>query len=140
MLYRARVPCSLYLSCSLPGPVICSCTAPSKLSNSTDAITAGFVEKRLVTNLLKECAKMYEFDHPNVLKLTGVCLDGGPAPYLVMPFMVNGSLLSYLKKGRKGLVLEPSTSLEAADVVRTLIFLVVFCLGTQCQVRMWYIV
>ena len=53
---------------------------------------------------------MYDFDHPNVLKLTGVCLDGGPAPYIIMPFMENGSLLSYLKKERDSLVLEPAGS------------------------------
>ena len=34
---------------------------------------------------------MSEFDHPNVLTLTGVCLDGGPAPYIVMPFLFNES-------------------------------------------------
>ena len=59
----------------------------------------------LVHDLLKECAKMQEFDHPNVLKLTGVCLDGGPAPYIVMPFMIKGSLLSYLKQERDSLIL-----------------------------------
>ena len=57
-------------------------------------------------NLLKECAKMSKFDHPNVLKMTGVCLDGGPAPFIVMPFMSNGSLLSYLKQERQNLVLK----------------------------------
>ena len=49
---------------------------------------------------------MQEFDHPNVLKLTGVCLDGGPAPYILMPLMINGSLLSYLKQKRDKLVLK----------------------------------
>ena len=47
---------------------------------------------------------MSAFDHPNVLTIIGVCLDGGPAPYLIMPFMFNGSLLSYLKKKRDSLV------------------------------------
>ena len=59
---------------------------------------------------------MYEFDHPNVLKLIGVCLDGGPAPFIIMPFMAHGSLLSYLRKERKELVLEPSR--KVAEVVR----------------------
>ena len=49
---------------------------------------------------------MLMFDHPNVLMLTGVCLDFGPAPYIVMPYMANGSLLSYLKEERKNLVLK----------------------------------
>ena len=56
--------------------------------------------------MLKECFKMYKFDYPkfNVLTLTGVCLDGGPAPYIIMPFMANGSLLAYLKKNRATLI------------------------------------
>ena len=51
---------------------------------------------------------MQKFEHPNVLKLIGLCLDGGPAPYVIMPFMENGSLLSYLKEERSNLVLDPS--------------------------------
>ncbi len=68
----------------------------------------GFMQKELVTEMLKECEKMKEFDHPNVLTLKGVCLDGGPAPFIIMPFMANGSLLSYLKENRKSLILDPS--------------------------------
>ena len=64
-------------------------------------IYVGFVQRELVRDLLKECAKMYEFDHPNVLKLSGVCLDGGPAPYIIMPYMENGSLLAHLKEDRQ---------------------------------------
>lgn len=81
----------------------------------TIEFTLGFVDQGNVDDLLKECAKMSKFDHPNVLTLTGVCLDGGPAPYIIMPFMENGSLLSYLKKERDTLVLEPGTA--ADDVV-----------------------
>ena len=51
---------------------------------------------------------MQKFDHPNVLQLIGVCLDGGPAPYIIMAFMTNGSLLSYLKKERDQLVIADS--------------------------------
>ena len=54
--------------------------------------------------MLKECSKMYVFDHPNVLPLTGVCLDGGSAPFIIMPFMANGCLLAYLKKNRESLL------------------------------------
>ena len=79
---------------------------------------AGFVHKDLVEDLLKECAKMYEFSHPNVLKLVGVCLDGGPVPYIIMPFMANGSLLTHLKEERKNLVLDPQST-SAEDAVRT---------------------
>ena len=54
--------------------------------------------------MLKECKKMKGFNHPNVLKLTGVCLDGGPAPFIITLFMENGSLLSYLRKNRSTLL------------------------------------
>ena len=72
----------------------------------------GFIHEDLVQDLLKECVRMYDFDHPNVLKLLGVCLDGGPAPYIIMPYMENGSLSAYLKKERENLMLEDSTMLE----------------------------
>ena len=68
-------------------------------------------------NLLKECAKMKEFDHPNVLKLRGVCLDGGPAPYIIMPFMTNGSLQSHLKENRASLVADPTSNPDLDDLV-----------------------
>ena len=58
----------------------------------------------MVRDMLKECSRMSTFDHLHVLTLKGVCLDGGPAPYIIMPFMANGSLLAYLGKNRKSLV------------------------------------
>ncbi len=77
---------------------------------------AGLLQKELVEDLLKECTKMKDFDHPNVLKLKGVCLDGGPAPYIIMPFMTNGSLQSHLKENRASLVVDPSST-ELGDKV-----------------------
>ena len=74
------------------------------------------MEQGLIENLLQECVKMSKFNHPNVLKLSGVCLDGGPAPYIVMPFMANGSLLAYLREERGQLLLDPS-SVPQDDVV-----------------------
>ena len=81
-------------------------------------ICTGFVQKELVTDLLKECVKMYEFDHPNVLKLSGVCLDGGPAPYIIMPYMENGSLLAHLKEERQSFVLAPENT-DPEEMVST---------------------
>ena len=63
---------------------------------------------------------MNKFDHPNVLNLIGVCLDGGPAPFIIMPFMTNGSLLTYLKKNRATLVVssENKDDEEVSNLVR----------------------
>ena len=77
----------------------------------------GFLQKDLVKELLKECSKMMELDHPNVLMLRGVCLDGGPAPYIIMPFMANGSLQSHLRKNRDSLVIDPSSKSALEDTV-----------------------
>ena len=65
----------------------------------------GFLSHDKIAKLLCESAFMKDFQHPNVLSLIGICVDGGPAPYLVMPYMSNGSLLGYLCRERASLVL-----------------------------------
>ncbi len=58
-----------------------------------------------VNVMVQESLKMKMFDHPNILQLIGVSIDAGEAPYLVMPYMANGSLLSYLRKERANLTI-----------------------------------
>lgn len=58
---------------------------------------------------------MSQFDHVNVLSLIGVCLDSGPAPLIIMSYMKNGSLLSYLKKERANLTVADSLD---TDIIR----------------------
>ena len=53
---------------------------------------------------MKESLKMYNFEHPHILSIIGVCVDAGPPPYIVMPFMANGSLAAYVKKEKMNLV------------------------------------
>ena len=44
---------------------------------------------------------MCSFSHPNVLGMEGICFDPNTqSPYLILPFMRNGDLKSYLKKKR----------------------------------------
>ena len=59
--------------------------------------------------LLKECIKMKNFCHRHVMTLIGVCLDGGPEPFLILPYMANGSLISYLRKQQCNLVVVNGT-------------------------------
>ena len=68
---------------------------------------------------MEESLKMKQFSHPNVMYLIGVCMDAGPAPYIVMPFMANGSLLSYLRKERPNLLLNETAD---EDLVRAVVF------------------
>ena len=53
--------------------------------------------------LMHEVIRMHEFAHPNIMSLIGVCFNPGVG--IVMPFMTNGSVLSYLKKEKATLLL-----------------------------------
>ena len=52
---------------------------------------------------------MSRFKHAHVMGLIGVCLDAGSAPYIIMPYMANGSLLKYLKRERNNIVVLDET-------------------------------
>ena len=50
---------------------------------------------------LAESLIMKDFHHPHVLGLLGVCFDTPDgSPYIVLPFMANGSLKKYLMGNR----------------------------------------
>ena len=75
--------------------------------------TAGLFTPNDVQSMMDEVLKMQSFKHPHVMTLIGVCLDAGPGLALVMPYMANGSLLTYLKKERPNLDLSDDAELEA---------------------------
>ena len=70
----------------------------------------GQFEQSDVDSLLEESIKMFRFNHPNVLGLLGVCLDAGTSPYIILPYMENGSLLNWLKRERKRIVMEETSA------------------------------
>ena len=45
---------------------------------------------------------MLSFKHPNVMSLIGVCFDG-EMPLIIMPFMLNGCVLMYVKQRKEEL-------------------------------------
>ena len=59
---------------------------------------------------------MYKLDHRNVLSLIGLCLDAGPSPYIILPFMENGSLRSYIKSNKNRFYTNIET--EDEEVIR----------------------
>ena len=77
---------------------------------STSFLCLGFLDPSDIADFRKECLKMKAFVHPHVMGILGICLDG-QAPYVVMPFMANGSLHTYLRKHRIELLIS-----EAADI------------------------
>ena len=66
--------------------------------------------------MMKESEKMQNFQHPHVLNIIGVCVDAGPAPYIIMPFIANGSLLTYIRKEKPNLVVLNDADDELASL------------------------
>ena len=75
-------------------------------------IFVGHFNQVEVDRFVEESLKMSRFKHSHVMGLIGVCLDAGSAPFIIMPFMANGSLLKYLKRERDNLVLSEEKDLD----------------------------
>ena len=78
----------------------------------------GTYSDRDIEGIKEEAFKMSYFNHRNVLSLIGVCIDGGPAPYIVMPFISKGSLLSFLRKQRADLTVAENTDEDTVLMTR----------------------
>ena len=72
----------------------------------------GFIDDGAIKELLKECETMKNFNHLHVMTIKGICLDGGPVPFLILPYMANGSLLSYIRKEQCNLVVMRDTDIH----------------------------
>ena len=62
-----------------------------------------------------------------MLTLSGVCLDGGTAPYIIIPFMANGSLLAYLKNNRSTLIISQEAEIDDEEVSKVDVRSVMIC-------------
>ena len=79
---------------SLTCPPLCPSLLPSPL------LSLGLFTMRDLHNMMSEILKMQDFSHPHVMTLMGMSFDAANTPSMVMPYMANGSLLSYLKMNR----------------------------------------
>ena len=62
---------------------------------------AGFITVQSIKSILHESIVMKDFDHPNVLNVLGIGFNTDNwLPFVVLPFMVNGDLKTYLKRKR----------------------------------------
>ena len=51
--------------------------------------------------MINEALLMSDINHPNIMRIVGVAIDADVGlPLLVMPYMENGDLQSYLRKFR----------------------------------------
>ncbi|KAL5475057.1 hypothetical protein EMCRGX_G027105 [Ephydatia muelleri] len=72
-------------------------------------------------SMMGEILKMQDFHHPHVMTLIGVSFDANHTPSMVMPFMANGSLLSYLKNNRSSLLLAQAAEEEKIHTAQKLL-------------------
>ncbi|KAL5475131.1 hypothetical protein EMCRGX_G027190 [Ephydatia muelleri] len=72
-------------------------------------------------SMMGEILKMQDFHHPHVMTLIGVSFDANHTPSMVMPFMANGSLLSYLKNNRSSLLLTQAADEEKMHTAQKLL-------------------
>ena len=84
---------------------------------SSQYLTAGDFDQEDVERFVEESLKMSRFKHAHVMGLIGVCLDAGSAPFIIMPYMANGSLLKYLKRERKNVVISEETDEDEVKFV-----------------------
>ena len=77
-----------------------------------NVVCAGTFTDDDIKEMIREFVLMHKLNHPNVISLVGICLNAGPTPYIVLPFMENGSLLSYLKANRGSLLTDAHTDEE----------------------------
>ena len=64
-------------------------------------------------SILHESVLMKSLHHDNILKILGVCLETdiqGGTVYIVLPYMVNGDLKTYLKNQRQSIIKRISQS------------------------------
>ena len=73
-----------------------------------------------VHNMTDEILKMKHFDHPNVMTLIGVCVSIGGGPAIIMPYMENGSLLSYLRKDKTNIIMNDDQDIETVSILCTM--------------------
>ena len=111
---------------------ITSLSFPKLSTPCYSATIPGSYDQAEVDELMRESIKMSDFEHPNILTLIGVCVDGGPSPYIVTPFMHNGSLLLYLKNYQTELVFEDDAN--RADVCLSMWPNLYYALGQRKEV------
>ncbi|XP_019856980.1 PREDICTED: fibroblast growth factor receptor 4-like isoform X2 [Amphimedon queenslandica] len=84
-------------------------------------------------DLIEESLVMKDLQHPNVMGLIGICLDAGPSPLIVLPYMEGGSLLKYLVKNRDILMTSTSTDNDEINQVRSQLLSICLQIGKGMQ-------
>lgn len=68
--------------------------------------------QEIIDEIMEESLKLKGFEHKNIMGLIGVCAESRPSPYIIMPYMKNGSLLAHLRREKATLLLPKGASGE----------------------------
>lgn len=60
-------------------------------------MTDSNLDQKMVENFVQEGIIMKNFNHPHVLSLLGLCLGFRKEPMVILPFMANGDLRTFVK-------------------------------------------
>jgi serine/threonine protein kinase len=60
-------------------------------------LTDSDLDQKMVENFVQEGIIMKNFNHPHVLSLLGLCLGFRKEPMVILPFMANGDLRTFVK-------------------------------------------
>jgi serine/threonine protein kinase len=60
-------------------------------------MTDSDLDQKMVENFVQEGIIMKNFNHPHVLSLLGLCLGFRKEPMVILPFMANGDLRTFVK-------------------------------------------
>ena len=72
---------------------------------------------------------MLDFDHPNVMNLLGVCFDTEDhLPVIILPYMANGDLKSFLISKRGGSI-EANILPQVKTIFYMIYNIIIFALG-----------
>lgn len=71
---------------------------------SLNILTTGTaLDEDVLETILREGVVMSNFNHPRLVSLIGLCLSSRTNPIVILPFMPNGNLRTYIKdKSRVG--------------------------------------
>ncbi|XP_019850846.1 PREDICTED: fibroblast growth factor receptor 4-like [Amphimedon queenslandica] len=83
--------------------------------------------------LIFESLVMQDLDHPNVMGLIGLCLDAGPSPLVVLPYMEGGNLLKHLVRNRESLLIDETTGEDEINQVRSQLLSISLQIGKGMQ-------
>ena len=61
-------------------------------------ITGESLDDETFEAFLQEGMRMKNFDHPHVLQLYGIAMSTEQYPMVILPYMANGDLRSYVKE------------------------------------------